>query len=60
MPLLARLALAWFLGGAGVFAGAAQDLVPVPPLTGRVTDLTGTLTRDQAADLENDLARFER
>ncbi|MEW5890107.1 MAG: YgcG family protein, partial [Pseudomonadota bacterium] len=44
----------------GVFAGAAQDLVPVPPLTGRVTDLTGTLTRDQAADLENDLARFER
>lgn len=60
MPLLARLALALFLGGAGVFAGAAQDLVPVPPLTGRVTDLTGTLTRDQAADLENDLARFER
>ncbi len=60
MQLLARLALALFLAAAGVLAVAAQDLVPVPSLSGRVTDLTGTLTRDQAADLENDLARFER
>lgn len=35
-------------------------LVPVPPLTERVTDLTGTLTRDQKAALENTLARFEQ
>jgi uncharacterized protein len=41
-------------------AGAwAQDLVPVPPLAGRVTDLTGTLSADQVADLERSLAAFE-
>jgi uncharacterized protein len=42
------------LGGAW-----AQDLVPVPPLKGRVTDLTGTLTPSQVADLERSLAAFE-
>ena len=33
--------------------------LPVPPLTARVTDLTGTLTSDQAAGLEAKLAAFE-
>ena len=33
---------------------------PVPPLTARVTDLTGTLTADQAAALEAKLAAFEQ
>ncbi|MBI4987561.1 MAG: TPM domain-containing protein [Rhodocyclales bacterium] len=39
---------------------AADDLVAVPPLKARVTDLTGTLSREQAAALETDLAQFER
>ena len=33
--------------------------VPVPPLQARVTDLTGTLTPEQIAALEQRLARFE-
>jgi uncharacterized protein len=41
-------------------AALAQDLVPVPPLKGRVTDRTGTLTAEQAANLERSLADFER
>lgn len=36
---------------------AAQ--VPVPPLTGRVTDQTGTLTAEQKATLEQTLTAFE-
>ena len=40
-------ALGFFLlSAAGL---AADDLVAVPPLKARVTDLTGTLSRDQAA-----------
>jgi len=37
----------------------AQDLVPVPPLRDRVTDLTGTLTAQQSAALEQSLRTFE-
>ena len=33
--------------------------IPVPPLTARVTDLTGTLSADQRAALEQKLAAFE-
>ncbi len=40
-----------------ICAGLAQ--VPVPPLTARVTDLTGTLTPQQRAALEERLAAFE-
>jgi len=39
------------------FMAAAQ--VPVPPLTGHVTDLTGTLSAEQKASLEQTLAAFE-
>ncbi len=39
-----------------LFAGAE---VPVPPLTGRVVDQTGTLTASQAAALEQTLRSFE-
>ncbi|MGH8619639.1 MAG: TPM domain-containing protein [Burkholderiales bacterium] len=39
-------------------AGAAAD-VPVPPLKGRVTDLTNTLDAGQRQDLEAKLAAFE-
>jgi uncharacterized protein len=37
----------------------AQDLLPVPALTARVIDQTGTLTEPQRAALENKLAAFE-
>ena len=37
----------------------AQDLQPVPPLTGRVLDLTGTLKAEQRAALDGKLAAFE-
>jgi uncharacterized protein len=37
----------------------AQALVAVPPLQGRVTDLTGTLTTEQRSQLEQQLAAFE-
>ncbi len=39
---------------------AAQDLQPVPPLETRVTDLTGTLTAGQQAELEQKLLAFEQ
>jgi uncharacterized protein len=37
----------------------AQDLAPIPPLKTRVTDLTGTLSAEQSAELERRLADFE-
>ena len=37
----------------------AQAQVPVPPLTGRVTDQTATLTTEQQAALEQTLQTFE-
>jgi uncharacterized protein len=38
----------------------AQSVQPVPPLDSRVTDLTGTLTAAQRAELEQKLAAFEQ
>jgi uncharacterized protein len=38
----------------------AQSLQPVPKLEARVTDLTGTLTAGQQAELEQKLAAFEQ
>lgn len=62
--LLADRRLAAFITGllllVALLAGArAQDLVPVPPLKGRITDLTATLSADQVANLERSLAEFE-
>jgi len=51
-------AVVWLLSSAALGA-AAQDLVPVPPLQGQVTDLTGTLTAQQSAALEQSLRAFE-
>ena len=48
---LFAFALGWFL--------VAEAQVPVPPLTGRVTDQTATLTPEQHADLERTLEAFE-
>ncbi|MGC4028874.1 MAG: YgcG family protein [Steroidobacteraceae bacterium] len=44
----------------GALPAAAQTLQAVPPLEAHVTDLTGTLTADQQADLEQRLAAFEQ
>jgi len=61
MPLSAALQRAGLLLCFLVVAGASwtQDLVPVPALKARVTDLTRTLTPDQSAKLEQKLAAFE-
>ena len=40
-------------------AATAQSLVAVPPLSARVTDLTGTLSAAQKARLESELASLE-
>jgi len=42
-----------------LFAAIALAQVPVPPLKARVTDLTGTLSQQQRAALEQTLAEFE-
>lgn len=54
--LAACLALAGLLGP--VFGPAWAD-VPIPPLSARVTDLTGTLSAQQKGELESRLAAFE-
>ena len=50
------LGLVLALGGPAV----AADVVPVPGLKARVTDLTGTLTQAQLQSLEATLGAFER
>jgi uncharacterized protein len=42
-----------------VFSGLAFAQVPAPPLRSPVTDLTGTLTPDQVAQLDRRLREFE-
>ena len=54
---LFALALASLLGLAGVVQ--AQDAVPVPPLSGRVVDQSGTLTPPQAQALSSKLEAIE-
>jgi len=57
LAALLLAALAW----AGLGATAwAQDLLPVPTLTSRVIDQTGTLSESERADLEAKLAAFEQ
>jgi uncharacterized protein len=53
--LVAALLLAGLSGGEAL----AQALHAIPPLAARVTDLTGTLTSTQQAQLESRLAEFE-
>jgi len=55
MVRLALILAAWMLSG----AATAQSLQPVPKLTARVTDLTGTLTAEQQSALEEKLAAFQ-
>ncbi len=49
----------WILLAAVTTAHSSEGLVAVPPLQGRVTDLTGTLSPDQKAGLEQSLRTFE-
>jgi uncharacterized protein len=57
----AGYALPWLLGLslAAQAQTPAAGLQPIPPLTARVTDLTGTLSAAQRAALEQKLAAFE-
>ncbi len=57
---LAQWAGALVLAGALAVVGRAADAVAVPRLEARVTDLTGTLTAAEQADLEQQLAAFEQ
>jgi len=54
--LAACLALAGLVGPA---VGPARADVPIPPLSARVTDLTGTLSAQQKSELEARIAAFE-
>lgn len=55
-----RLLAALWLVAIAIAGLAADELVAVPQLKARVTDLTGTLSREQAAALESELAQFEK
>ena len=52
--------IAIFIIALWTLAAHAQDLQPVPPLTGRVIDTTGTLDATQTAALDAKLAALER
>ena len=52
-----KAALLW--AALGMVPAAAQDVQPVPPLSGRVIDQTATLTAAQSQALEAKLAAFE-
>ena len=53
------LCLAWLLAAVATPLHA-QDVLPVPPLTGRVIDQTGTLTAPQVQALSTKLEAIER
>ena len=56
--LAAIATLCWAALSLGALA--ADGVVPIPRLAARVTDLTGTLTQHQQAQLETQLASLER
>ncbi len=60
MTAALRLVAGLLLGLGLLAAGVAQAPLPVPPLTGRVVDLTGTLTAAQRQALEGELEAIER
>lgn len=60
MRVIPRRFAALLLGLALGAGAVAQELAPIPALTARVTDTTGTLSREQAAALEKSLAAFEQ
>ena len=56
MPLRFGFAIAWAFA---LFGALAQDVLPVPPLTGRVIDQTATLTPAQVSALSAKLEAIE-
>lgn len=58
--LWAMLALALACLASLALPASAEDLVAVPALTARVTDLTSTLTPEQRNALETQLAQYEQ
>ncbi len=59
-PFAAWLVAALMLAVASLPAHGQDGLQPVPPLTSRVTDLTGTLDSAQVEQLETELAALEQ
>jgi uncharacterized protein len=59
LPVLLGLSLAAAAQTSAGAAAAEAGLQPIPKLTARVTDLTGTLTAGQQNSLEQKLAAFE-
>ena len=59
MRAAGRVGRALLLACALFGSGLATAQIPVPPLTGRVTDQTGTLSTEQKAALEQTLTAFE-
>ena len=59
VPFLVRLAATIMAGLAATTVAGAQALQPIPALTARVTDLTGTLTPAERSSLEEKLSAFE-
>ncbi|MGQ0430193.1 MAG: TPM domain-containing protein [Gammaproteobacteria bacterium] len=55
----ALVAAALWLTALTAAPAASQALRPIPPLEARVTDLTGTLSQAEQAQLESQLAEFE-
>ena len=55
MPALLAAVLLWLAAAAG-----AQDVLPVPPLSGRVIDQTSTLTAAQSGALSDKLGALEQ
>ena len=51
--------LAALIAFAALSSGSARADVPVPPLSARVTDLTGTLSAEQKRELESRMAAYE-
>ncbi|MFX1674873.1 YgcG family protein [Paraburkholderia sp. A2WS-5] len=60
MNVLAKVSFALIAVLALCMALGASAEVPVPPLTARVTDQTGTLTPEQVSELEQTLQAFEK
>lgn len=59
MALRLMLAIACLLAASASLSAWAQDVLPVPALTGRVLDQTATLTPPQVAELSAKLAHIE-
>jgi len=58
--VLAALALALLVPHANAWEPTSEGLAPIPPLTGRVVDLTSTLTAPDAQALTAKLAAWEQ